>query len=52
VEPGDSIYCCLVVVRAADADAGWAKTLAAGYADAGVKSWVIETFKGAVVPGA
>ena len=52
VEPGDSIYCCLVVVREADAAAPWAKTLAAGYADPGVKQWVTQTFKGAVIPGA
>ncbi len=52
VEPGDSIYCCLVVVRAGDEQAPWVKTLAAGYGDGGVKSWVVSTFKGAVVPGA
>jgi D-methionine transport system substrate-binding protein len=52
VEPGDSIYCCLVVVRAGDEAKPWAKALAAGYADPGVKAWVTETFKGAVVPGA
>jgi D-methionine transport system substrate-binding protein len=52
VEPGDSIYCCLVVTRAGDEAQPWAKTLAAGYADPGVKSWVVDTFKGAVVPGA
>ena len=52
VEPGDSIYCCLVVVRAGDEAASWAKTLAAAYGDAGVKSWVVSTFKGAVIPGA
>jgi D-methionine transport system substrate-binding protein len=52
VEPGDSIYCCLVVVRSEDADQPWAKTLAAGYADPGVKQWVVDTFKGAVIPGA
>ncbi len=45
-------YCCLVVVRQADAATPWAKTLAAGYADAGLKAWVTETFKGAVIPGA
>ena len=52
MEMGDSIYCCLVVVRTGDENAPWAKTLAAGYADPGLKAWVIETFKGAVVPGA
>ncbi len=52
VEKGDSAYCCLVVVRKANADAPWAKALAAGYADPGVKQWVTDTFKGAVIPGA
>ena len=52
VEKPDSAYCCLVVVRAGDAGREWAKTLASGYADPGVKQWVIDTFKGVVVPGA
>jgi D-methionine transport system substrate-binding protein len=52
VEKGDSAYCCLVVVRTADASADWAHTLAAGYADPGVKQWVLDTFKGSVIPGA
>ena len=45
-------YCCLVVVRQADAERPWARTLAAGYADPGLKEWVTATFKGAVIPGA
>jgi D-methionine transport system substrate-binding protein len=52
VEKGDSAYCCLVVVRRADASAPWAKILASGYADPGVKAWVTTTFKGAVIAGA
>jgi D-methionine transport system substrate-binding protein len=52
VEAGDSIYCCLVVVRAGDEAKPWATALAAGYGDPGVKAWVMETFKGAVIPGA
>jgi len=52
VEKGDSAYCCLVVVRASDDGAAWAKSLASGYADPGVKQWVLETFKGSVIPGA
>ncbi|MDR3537833.1 MAG: MetQ/NlpA family ABC transporter substrate-binding protein [Acetobacteraceae bacterium] len=52
MEKGDSVYCCLVVVRKPDADAPWAKALAAGYADPGVRQWVTDTFKGAVIPGA
>ena len=45
-------YCCLVVVRQADAAAPWARTLAGAYADAGLKAWISGTFKGAVIPGA
>lgn len=45
-------YCCLVVVRAGDEDKPWAKQLAAGYADPGIKQWVESTFKGAVIAGA
>jgi len=45
-------YCCLVVVRQGDETKPWAKLLAAGYADASLKSWVEATFKGAVIPGA
>jgi D-methionine transport system substrate-binding protein len=52
VEKGDSAYCCLVVVKAGNEAAPWAKLLASGYADPGVKQWVTETFKGAVIPGA
>lgn len=52
VEKGDSAYCCLVVVRAADDGKDWAKILASGYADPGVKQWVLDNFKGSVIPGA
>ena len=52
MEPADSIYCCLIVTRAGDETSTWAKTLASGYADPGVKAWVNDTFKGAVIPGA
>ena len=52
VERADSLYCCLVVVAAGNETRGWAKTLASGYADPGVKQWVLDTFKGAVIPGA
>ena len=52
VEKGDSAYCCLVVVQAGQENAPWARLLASGYADAGVKQWVTDTFKGAVIPGA
>jgi D-methionine transport system substrate-binding protein len=52
MEPADSIYCCLIVTRAGNENSTWAKTLASGYADPGVKAWVNDTFKGAVIPGA
>ena len=52
VEKGDSAYCCLIVTRAGDETKPWAKLLASGYADPGVKQWVLDTFKGAVIPGA
>lgn len=52
VEKADSAYCCLVVTRAGDETKPAVQALATGYADAGVKRWVIETFKGAVLPGA
>jgi D-methionine transport system substrate-binding protein len=45
-------YCCLVVVRQGDEAKPWAKALAAGYVDTGFKTWVNQTFKGAVIPGA
>lgn len=52
VEKGDSAYCCLIVVRATDAGQPWGETLASGYADLGLKQWVLDTFKGSVIPGA
>lgn len=51
-ETADSVYTCLVVVRAADKDAPWAKALASGYADPSVKAYVDATFGGAVIVGA
>ena len=56
VEAADSAltspYTCLVVVRVADADASWARRLAAGYASPDVKSYVEGEFGGSVVSGA
>ncbi|WP_158744143.1 MetQ/NlpA family ABC transporter substrate-binding protein [Acidisphaera sp. L21] len=52
VEKGDSAYCCLVVARAGDEGKSSITTLASGYADPALKQWVLDTFKGAVIPGA
>ncbi|MBE9605468.1 MetQ/NlpA family ABC transporter substrate-binding protein [Acetobacteraceae bacterium H6797] len=51
-ETADSVYTCLVVVRAKDKDAPWAKALAAGYADPSVKEFVDAKFGGSVIVGA
>jgi D-methionine transport system substrate-binding protein len=48
----DSAYTCLVVVRSKDAQADWAKQLAAGYADPAVRKFVEDSFGGAVIAGA
>ena len=45
-------YCCLVVVRQGDEAKPWARQLAGAYADPALKDWVLQTFKGAVIPGA
>ena len=42
----------LVVVRRADAEAPWAKALAAGYARPEVKAFVEGSFGGAIIPTA
>jgi len=45
-------YCCLVVVRQGDEAKPWAAKLAGAYADPALKEWVLQTFKGAVIPEA
>jgi D-methionine transport system substrate-binding protein len=52
VEKPDSVYTVLVVVRQGDEAAPWAQALARGYAHPDVRSFVLETFGGAVIPGA
>jgi D-methionine transport system substrate-binding protein len=51
-EGADSVYSVLVVVRRADAEAPWAKALAAGYARPEVKAFVEGSFGGAIIPTA
>ncbi|MCB4824304.1 MetQ/NlpA family ABC transporter substrate-binding protein [Roseicella aerolata] len=51
-EGADSVYSVLVVVRRADAEAPWARALAAGYAHPEVKAFVEASFGGAVIPTA
>lgn len=51
-EGADSVYSVLVVVRRADAEAPWARRLAAGYAHPEVKAFVEQSFGGAVIPTA
>ena len=46
-----SPFTCLVVVRRPDAEAPWARRLAAGYADPAVREFVEREFGGAVVLG-
>jgi len=51
VEKGDSIYTCLVVVRAGDETAPWAQALARAYGAPEIKQYVASAFGGAVIPG-
>ncbi|NOG71064.1 MetQ/NlpA family ABC transporter substrate-binding protein [Roseicella sp. DB1501] len=48
----DSVYSVLVVVHRANAEAPWAKALAAGYARPEVKAFVEGSFGGAIIPTA
>ena len=51
-ETAQSVYTVLVVVRRADAEQPWARRLAAGYAHPEVRTFVEQSFAGAVIPGA
>ena len=48
----DSVYSVLVVVHRANAEAPWAKALAAAYARPEVKAFVESSFGGAIIPTA
>lgn len=49
-EPANGPYANIIVVRTADKDKPWVKTLVAAYQSAPVKSFIETTFKGALVP--
>lgn len=52
VEKEDSAYTVLVVTREGDENTPWAQALARGYGHPEVRAFVLETFGGAVLPGA
>jgi D-methionine transport system substrate-binding protein len=50
IEGSESPYANLIVVRNADKDASWAKTLVEAYHDDSIKAFINEEFKGALIP--
>ncbi|WP_026620700.1 D-methionine transport system substrate-binding protein [Ensifer sp. WSM1721] len=50
IEGEKSPYANVIAVRAADKDAPWVKTLVESYHDETVKTFINETFKGALIP--
>jgi D-methionine transport system substrate-binding protein len=50
IEGGESPYANLIVVRSADKDAPWVKTLVEAYHDDSIKAFINEEFKGALIP--
>lgn len=50
IEGRESPYANLIVVRNADKDASWAKTLVEAYHDDSIKAFINEEFKGALIP--
>ena len=50
-ESSDSPYVNLLVVRQADKDKPWVKTLVAAYHSDEVKKYVLDKYPGVVVPG-
>jgi len=50
MENADSPYANLIVVRAEDKDAPWVKTLVESYQNDRVRQYILDSFKGAVVP--
>ncbi|SNS81566.1 MULTISPECIES: MetQ/NlpA family ABC transporter substrate-binding protein [unclassified Azospirillum] len=49
-EAADGPYANVIAVKAADKDKPWVKSLIAAYQSAAVKQFVVDTFKGALVP--
>ncbi|MDK1490687.1 MetQ/NlpA family ABC transporter substrate-binding protein [Sinorhizobium sp. 7-81] len=50
IESEKSPYANVIAVRAADKDAPWVKTLVESYHDDSVKAFIVDTFKGALIP--
>ncbi|MDK1375372.1 MULTISPECIES: MetQ/NlpA family ABC transporter substrate-binding protein [unclassified Sinorhizobium] len=50
IESEKSPYANVIAVRAADKDAPWVKTLVESYHDESVKAFIVDTFKGALIP--
>ncbi|MGR9173506.1 MetQ/NlpA family ABC transporter substrate-binding protein [Hyphomicrobiales bacterium] len=50
IEGEKSPYANVIVVRAADKDAPWAKTLVESYHDESIRKFINEEFKGALIP--
>jgi len=50
IEGQESPYANVIVVRSADKDAAWAKTLVEAYHDDSIKAFINEEFKGALIP--
>lgn len=50
IEGSESPYANLIVVRRADKDAPWVKTLVESYHDDSIKTFINDEFKGALIP--
>ena len=50
IEGEKSPYANVIVVRTADKDAPWAKTLVESYHDESIRKFINEQFKGALIP--
>ncbi|KQV35010.1 MULTISPECIES: MetQ/NlpA family ABC transporter substrate-binding protein [unclassified Rhizobium] len=50
IEDAESPYANVIVVKSADKDAPWAKTLVEAYHDDSIKTFINDEFKGALIP--